>query len=135
MKLLSFFIMLLTSWSALAQDTDIDVLDIRNSDIEVEQYWTLFREVKSGFPRIAKSSELSGCVLFSVTISSKGRAEDVELETAKPNRMFISAAKEVLRRMSWRPTEENESKTPIRMHKLVTFQYDRFSRIPDCTVD
>lgn len=132
MKNLFSLLILILCFNVFAKNSDIEVLDIRDKEIKTEQYWILSKQVSPNYPKLAYKNDISGCVIFALTISKKGTPTDIELVSAEPNSIFVREAKDAVKRYRWKPSETNQARQPIRKYEMLVFLPKQTSKSPKC---
>lgn len=87
----------------------------------VKDYWVNKGKRKSPEAPI-KSLIKNGylCTKLSFVISEEGKAEDIEIVKAYPDRSFVKSSKRVLKRSSWKPAPTNPELIPVKV--VVTYE-------------
>jgi protein TonB len=136
-------ILFLTSVIALSACNDtsetayngIKPIDLTGNKNAVDKMWLVSKRDYPKYPTDAARRGISGCVDFSFTINSNGKAQNIQIIKAVPDETFINSATKSLTNFRWQPTESNN----LRQSAITTLQLD-FSTTPtmkvaECIVD
>jgi TonB family protein len=119
-----FLVALLSGCSSTTENATEKVatntLDLRNDITQTENFWVVAKRSYPIYPTNAARQGISGCVEFSFVISKSGKAQNIQIIKAVPERIFNKAALKSLREFRWTPANTNISLNPV----LTTIQLD-----------
>lgn len=122
------FIFLVISVESFAQSSSSSnyplPLNLLDQPETVSQYWGIVYRQPPVYPRRAINKNLSGCAVFTLTISSSGKAENIKLFDTKPGTVFENAAKKALYGYRWQATKSNSAKIPVDTSIVVEFEIE-----------
>jgi len=98
----------------------LNTIDLTNDATQIKNYWVVSKRINPIYPRDAAHKGITGCVEFSFVIAKSGRAQNIEVIKAVPEKTFNKAAIESLKKYRWAPTNSNTSLNPV----LATIQLD-----------
>jgi TonB family protein len=123
-----------TTASNGSRDT-IAPVDLRNDKALVKNYWVLSKESFPRYPVAAARNNLNGCVNFELLIDSDGKPRDIKVLKSDPDKLFVTEARNALKKNRWSPSELNTSLQPVLMTFQWDFSLDGVSQIRDCNVN
>ncbi|WP_289032236.1 energy transducer TonB [uncultured Paraglaciecola sp.] len=90
-----------------------DVTHITHSKEEAEKYWVASNKVAPKYPISAARDKVAGCSRYQIKIDTMGNTIDSVLLESYPSNVFIAPSIAALRKWTWKPTVQNENRTPI----------------------
>ncbi len=87
------------------------------------EYWEWSRNEPPTYPRKAVRNQTSGYVKVRFTITSKGKARDIEIVESVPEGIFDRSTVTAVKRMRFRPTASNSDRQPVRVPFTLKFDF------------
>ena len=113
-------VLFLSACSTTNQNTSNEHLDLIGNKEAVLGYWLVNKKVAPKYPQQAKTQRISGCVEFSLTIDSNGKALNPTIIKAFPEGVFDVQATRAINKWQWIPTATNSNRQPV----ATTIQHD-----------
>ncbi len=121
MKIISLLALFLFSTCIRASELNERFLRYVTNPEEVRSNWIATRMAAPVYPRAAQKKSQVGCVLYSFSINSKGRAENIEVVDATLEGIFDRSGSNSIKRYRWKPTEQNSDRVPVKTELMLTF--------------
>jgi protein TonB len=133
-----FLTTLLSACAVTSENVDneayLEPIDLTNNETRIKDYWVISKSIDPTYPSDAARKGITGCVEFAFIIAKSGRAKNIEVLKAVPEKTFNKVAIKSLKKYRWTPADSNTSLNPVLTTIQLDFSMTSNQVTPGCTL-